>query len=460
MSIQDFAYRDRRVSEDRFLFGPPSNGLFRQTNFDETEFPSLSDFRRRVQDAAESVHPPEQHTVVLFMNLEQLGNFRGALFEHRSRAVINEISERLNNALDDKSVVSRLSLDQYIILLPKVESLDAINETAQRLFAQFSQPFPIAGRIVRTSVSIGIGVQPFDGMDADTLVRRASAAMTFAQSEGGNRYHFCTQHMSDIADERFILSTDIKPAIRRGEFVIDFQPRIDTSNGRIAGMEALVRWRHPELGLIEPDRFIPIAESSNAIIELGEWVLNTSLKRMREWIDAGIEPGRIAVNVSARQMIDPAFVDIVLRALSVSGVPAGKLEIELTESLLITDMSKTINAMDELASTGVIFSIDDFGTGYASLEYLRRLPVNVVKIDQSFIRNIATGLSDAALIRAIITMITDLGFSVIAEGVENQAQLNTLRDTACSEIQGFLFSRPLTAGEAAILLSTRPAFAL
>jgi len=256
------------------------------------------------------------------------------------------------------------------------------------------------------------------------------------------------------------LASDIIPALRRREFIIDYQPRIDTTNGHIASMEALVRWKHPEIGLIEPDRFIPVAESNDTIVELGEWILNASLGKMREWIDADLKPGKLAVNVSARQLRDPAFVDVVLRALSVSGVAVSQLELELTESVLITDMPATIITMNELAAIGVQFAIDDFGTGFASLDYLRRLPVKAVKIDQTFIQNIATGVRDAAFVHAIITMIADLGLKVVAEGVENQAQLDALRDTACDEIQGFVFSRPLTAGNATELLGTTPAYAV
>jgi EAL domain-containing protein (putative c-di-GMP-specific phosphodiesterase class I) len=256
------------------------------------------------------------------------------------------------------------------------------------------------------------------------------------------------------------LTSDIISAIRRREFVIDYQPRIDTTNGQIASMEALVRWQHPELGLIEPDRFIPMAESNDTIIELGEWVLNASLTKMREWNDADLKPGKLAVNVSARQLRDPAFVDVVLRALSVSGVAVSQLELELTESVLITDMPATIITMNELATIGVQFAIDDFGTGFASLNYLHQLPVKAVKIDQTFIRNIATGLRDAAFVRAVITMIADLGLKVVAEGVENRDQLDTLRNTACDEIQGFVFSRPLSAGDATELLNTCPAYAV
>jgi len=260
--------------------------------------------------------------------------------------------------------------------------------------------------------------------------------------------------------ENLALSTDIKPAIRRGEFVIEYQPRIGAENGRISSMEALVRWQHPEMGLVGPDRFIPVAEANDAIIDLGEWVLNTSLRRMRQWIDGEIDPGKIAVNVSVRQIADPAFVDIVQRALSRSGVPGHQLELELTESILISDMPAAVKTMNELAASDVQFSIDDFGTGHATLDYLHQLPVKSVKIDQSFIRDIATVLRAADVVREIITMIAELGFKVIAEGVENQDQLKVLKNTGCDEMQGYVFSRPLSASEAADLLGTRPAYSV
>jgi len=296
------------------------------------------------------------------------------------------------------------------------------------------------------------------------LDRRAGADRravdNFDSPDNRSRIQSETKNPSFAINGHSIRAPDVSQAIRRDEFVIDYQPRISTGGGTIAAMEALVRWHHPRLGLIEPDRFIPVAESSEAIIELGEWILSTSLTKLSAWIESGYKPGKLAVNISAHQITDPAFADIVLRALSRSGVPGDRLELELTESVQIIDMPTVIETMEKISKTGVQFSIDDFGRGYASFDYLRRLPVEAVKIDQSFIQGITTGLRDAALVRAVITMIADLGLRVIAEGVENQEQLHALKGMACDELQGFVFSRPLAEQDAANLLSTSPAYAV
>ena len=436
-------------------------GKPRQKNtFKVSSLPKLSDFRIQVQSAIERAKHPKQHVAVLFMSLEPFGIVQSSIRDQDDEAVLEAITEKLDLALKEDSLVSFIGLDQIIILLARANNLDEIVDTAKCLIDQFTHPLRVADGLIRTAASIGIAMTPFDGDHATHLIRHSSAAMMFAQKDGGNRFHFCTKYMSETIDERFMLSADIKPAISRDEFVMVYQPQIDTLTGVVTGMEALVRWNHPKLGVIKPDRFISIAETSDAIIKLGEWIFNASLQKMRQWMEAGFHPKKIAINVSARQMHDPHFVDTVIQALSANGVPAQNLEIELTESALITDMRSTIKAMEALVSHGVIFAIDDFGTGYASLEYLRQLPVKAVKIDQSFIQNIATGARDANLARALIAMISELGLKTIAEGVENKDQLQSLQKTACNVIQGFLFSGPLTASDATQLLGLNPSYAV
>ena len=290
--------------------------------------------------------------------------------------------------------------------------------------------------------------------------RRDAKSLIFSPVRYTRGYQSDANNADNVSRAHLMRATDITSAIRRGEFTIDYQPRIAANGGAIAAMEALVRWHHPHLGLLDPDKFIPTAESSDAIIELGEWVLITSLKKLNAWINSGYEPGKIAVNISARQITDPAFADIVLQALSVSDVAGDRLELELTESAQIIDMPAAIRTMNKVSAAGVRFSIDDFGRGYASLDYLRQLPVEAVKIDQSFIQGVTTGLRDVTLLRALTTMIADIGLRVVAEGIENQDQLNALRDMACDELQGFVFSRPLTDHDAGHLLSTCPAYAV
>jgi len=255
------------------------------------------------------------------------------------------------------------------------------------------------------------------------------------------------------------LHSVLQNGLRRNELSVHYQPRVDTASGRINGMEALVRWNHPHLGMIEPERFIPVAEETGMISELGEWVLFTALTTLRRWTDAGLARCIMSVNVSPRQLVDPAFADMVERLLDTVGVEAGCVELEITESTRLDDIDQIIRTMSRLDQLGIRFAMDDFGAGYASLDYVRKLPVHAVKIDQSFIRNIASESRDALLVKGMTAMAGDLGLKVVAEGIEKAGQVEILRPMLCDEFQGFLFSRPMNADDATSLLSSVPIYA-
>ncbi|MBT3788378.1 MAG: EAL domain-containing protein [Alphaproteobacteria bacterium] len=256
------------------------------------------------------------------------------------------------------------------------------------------------------------------------------------------------------------LHTVLQNGLRRNELSVHYQPRIATKTAQISGCEALVRWHHPHLGLIEPERFIPVAEETGMITELGEWVLFTALATQRQWKEADLEPGIMAVNVSPRQLVDPAFGDMVERLLDTTGVSPAEIELEITESTRLDNLDQVIRTMARLDKLGIKFAMDDFGAGYASLDYIRKLPVSSIKIDQSFIRNIATNNRDALLVKSMVNMANDLGLKVVAEGIQDQNQLEILRPMACDEFQGFLFSPPLTIDSATSLISKAPGFAI
>ena len=256
------------------------------------------------------------------------------------------------------------------------------------------------------------------------------------------------------------LHTVLQNGLRRNELSVHYQPRIDTVSGRIKGCEALVRWHHPHLGMIEPERFIPVAEETGMITELGEWVLFNALATHRQWKETGLKPGGLAVNVSPRQLLEPAFADMVERLLEATCVEPGDLELEVTESTRLDNIDQVVNTMLRLRDIGVKFALDDFGAGYASLDYVRKLPIGAVKIDQSFIRNIPDNHKDALLVKGMVNMAKDLGLKVVAEGIEEPAQLDALRPLKCNEFQGFLFSRPLSGDQAMSLLAQAPAYAV
>jgi EAL domain-containing protein (putative c-di-GMP-specific phosphodiesterase class I) len=256
------------------------------------------------------------------------------------------------------------------------------------------------------------------------------------------------------------LYTVLHNGLRRNELVVHYQPRIDTISGQIKGCEALVRWHHPHLGMIEPERFIPVAEETGMITELGEWVLFNALATHRQWNEAGLKPGVLAVNVSPRQLLETNFSDMVERLLEATCVAPDDLELEITESTRLDNLDQVVNTMLRLQDVGVNFALDDFGAGYASLDYVRKLPVSAVKIDQSFIRDISHNRRDALLVKGMVSMAKDLGLKVVAEGIEENAQLDALRPLACNEFQGFLFSRPLSGDQALSLLAKAPAYAV
>jgi len=297
---------------------------------------------------------------------------------------------------------------------------------------------------------------PENGMDAETLIKHADAAMYNAKQKGPNNVEFFTEDLNTQMVERLRLESGLRHAVDRNELFLVYQPQMDMATGQIVGVEALLRWQHPELGLVPPDRFISIAESSGLIVPIGEWVLRTACAQARKWQDEGLPAVPVAVNVSAVQFRQDGFRDLIMRVLGETGLPPQYLELELTESLLLTNADVMFSVLRELNEMGLKLAIDDFGTGYSSLSYLRQFPVEKLKIDRSFIKNVAVNSGDAAITTAIIGMGKSLGLKVIAEGVENEEQMAFLREHHCDEIQGYYFSRPISPSEIAERLLGAP----
>jgi predicted signal transduction protein with EAL and GGDEF domain len=343
--------------------------------------------------------------------------------------------------------LSRLSGDEFAILLTGLRDSAAVVGVANAIRDAFADPLVIDGHTLNLSFSVGISLFPTDGKDFDTLLKSADAAVESAKAAGRNIYRFFTQEMNADLQAQMRLSGELNRAVRQRELQLHFQPQVDIRNGRITGAEALVRWQHPVEGLIPPARFIPLAERSGHIVQIGEWVLNEACRQARRWIDQGLPPLVIAVNLSAVQFKRGNVLEMVSSALARSGLPANCLELELTESILLQDSDATMETLRGLKALGAKLSIDDFGTGYSSLAYLKQLDVDKLKIDQSFVRDILADGDSASIVKAIIQLGHILQLEVVAEGVETDAQLAFLHASDCDEAQGYLFSRPVP-GEA------------
>ena len=343
--------------------------------------------------------------------------------------------------------IARLGGDEFVVLVDSVDLVEDAAFVARRICQTLSETFNLDGNEVRITTTIGISLFPDDGTSAEKLLKHADVAMYHAKENGRNGYQFYSQSIHQRALERFAMERDLRKSLETDGFHLEYQPKLNISSGEVAGLEALVRWQHPERGRVSPVDFIPLAEETGLIVPLGEWVLNTACKQMVKWIDAGIEPFIMAVNCSAIQLVRTDMAAVIKETLQSTGLNPAYLEIELTESLLMQDVEGGIKILQALKDLGLHVSIDDFGTGFSSLSYLKRLPVDKLKIDQSFVKDLTTDPGDAAIVISMITLAHNLDLTVVAEGVETEEQLGFLRAEACDEAQGYLISKPMPGEE-------------
>jgi diguanylate cyclase (GGDEF)-like protein/PAS domain S-box-containing protein len=383
----------------------------------------------------------------LFLDLDDFKTINDTLGHPCGDDLLVQVARRLANSLRAGDTVGRLGGDEFALILEGVDRAADIGALVAKLQAELAQPYDLQGRQVTIGSSIGITLYPDDDEDPLALLRKADIAMYQAKQRGPGGYMFFAADMDNQMQERLALREDLRLAIARGELLLHFQPKVNLASGRICGMEALVRWEHPSRGLIPPGTFIPIAESSDLIVAIDLWVLRAACRQNRAWQAAGLPPLRMAVNLSARQFADGALVDNVARILAETGLDPAFLELEITESMVMERPDVSLRTLHALKQLGVYLSIDDFGTGYSSLSYLRRFPVDMIKIDRSFVIEAPGNANDAAIASAIISMAHRLGLQVVAEGVETHAHVEFLRHHLCDEIQGFFISRPLPDGE-------------
>jgi predicted signal transduction protein with EAL and GGDEF domain len=365
-----------------------------------------------------------------------------------------EVAQRLKTLLRDEDTVSRMGGDEFILLLPNMNS-DTAAIVAAQLIDQIGQPYIIFEQELNITTSIGIAVYPENGSDFETLFKCADTAMYLVKQDTRNDFRFFTPAMQQHSQRNMLLLNELRHAIARNELRLYYQPQISLPDEQLIGMEALIRWQHPTLGMISPAEFIPLAESSGLIISIGEWVLNTAIKQMKDWLTAGCDQLVVAVNLSAIQFHQPNLTAVVCDALTRHQLPAQYLELELTESVAMKEPQTAIDIINALYNLGIRISIDDFGTGYSSLSYLKKFNIHKLKIDQSFIRDLHNNQEDKIIVSTIINLANSLGLQTIAEGVETITQLDFLRQQGCDEIQGYYFSKPLPSHEMEHFMSSR-----
>ncbi len=422
-------------------------------NYDTlTGLPNRSLLLERLTQTLNSAKRTKQNVAVLAMDLDSFQIINDSLGHETGDNMLKKIGQRLTNIVEKLgATVSRIGGDEFVVMFETNNIVKDVNEMAQCLLDNISNQIVLDSHEIVVTSSMGISIYPADGKDGKILLKNADTALSRAKADGKNTYQFFTTRMNEVALERLILENQLRKVLSQNELRVYYQPQVEASSGKIIGTEALIRWQHPELGLVSPTKFIPVAEEMGLIIPIGEWVLRTACKQNKIWQQAGFPPLRISVNMSSRQFQSDNLLQMIKKALIDSELDPIYLELELTESVLMAEETEEINKiiilLTELRSIGIKIAIDDFGTGYSSLNYLKRFPVNSLKIDRSFVKDIPIDNDDAAITKAIIALAHSLRLYVIAEGVETLEQLEFLQNQQCEIIQGYYFSRPLCTEE-------------
>lgn len=444
---------ERQSSEKRLAYIAYYDGL--------TNLPNRNLFEDRVEQTISANSRDNVQSALLFLDLDNFKRINDTFGHIVGDELLMGIADRLR-MLTRKSdsithnnkdpMFARVGGDEFTVLLSEIKKLEDAAKVAQRIIDSLTQPFVLNKHEVFITVSIGIAICPDDGNDLFDLMKNADAAMYHAKSKGKNNYQYYKKSMNDTAADRLLLETDLRMALQRKELLLYYQPQVDSLSGKIIGVEALIRWKHPERGLVSPLEFIPLAEDTGMIVPISNWVLETACNQSRTWQDNSIYNVPISVNLTSHHFQQRALIKDISALLERSGLQPSDLILEITESTVMEDTDTTLKNFQELTKMGLRISIDDFGTGYSSLSYLKRFPIHAIKIDRSFIKDIITNEDDATIANTIISMAHNLNMIVVAEGVETEDQLRFLLERNCDELQGFLFSSPLPADEVTVLL--------
>ena len=419
-----------------------------------TKLPSRAHLINRLQQEVAAAVRHASVGAILFVNLDKFRTINDSLGNAVGDELLRQVAQRILKEVREEDTIARLGGDEYVVVLPQLADIesDAVNKAqtvAKKILQSMVEPFDSLGFACNLTASIGIALFPTGGDHVDELLKHADIAMMRAKQEGHNRYCFFNQEMQEKADRRLILEQDVGSIIEKKEFEVRFQPIVDSDSNKVVGAEALARWNHPRYGELSPAEFIPIAEDYGVILTIGNWALMHALRSLKHWIGTGLVDDDIAisVNVSPKQLDDPEFVKYVLRALKIFELQPQQLKLEITEGVLLGGTQDPVSKMEILRKEGVRFSIDDFGTGYSSLHYIKRLPVDQLKIDRSFVLDIESDKDDAAITETILSIARHFDMEVVAEGVEQEAQIEVLKEMGCHIFQGYFFSRPLLSNE-------------
>jgi diguanylate cyclase (GGDEF)-like protein/PAS domain S-box-containing protein len=427
---------ERKQAEERIhhlAHHDPLTGLANRLTLESRLLQALADARRY-----------DRKLAVLFIDLDRFKTINDSLGHQIGDLMLIEVARRLTGRLRLTDVIARLGGDEFVVVVPDLSDVSAAAQVAQQLIAELNRPIRADRHVLHTSGSVGIAVYPGDGETVEALMKNADTAMYHAKEKGRDNFQFFSSEMTEAANERLLVENRLRSALGQREFILHYQPKVDPANGRICGLEALVRWQHPVHGIIAPERFIRIAEETGLIVGIGQWVIGEACRQASRWRSAG-HAIRVAVNLSARQLRDPGLFSTITDALFVTDCPAAALELEITESALMQDPRAAIETLGALKALGISLALDDFGTGYSSLSYLKLFPLDRLKIDRSFVRDIDTDSNDRSIALSTIALAHSLNLQVTAEGVELASQHNFIREHGCDEAQGWLFSRALPA---------------
>lgn len=412
-----------------------------------TSLPNRVLFNDRLTLSLAHAYRTTETLAVMFLDLDRFKSINDTLGHSVGDMLLHEIANRLKRCIREEDTVARFAGDEFILLLLGINEAEDVSSIARKILDAIQQPLMIRGHELYMTTSIGIAIYPNDGKDAETLLKNADTAMYHAKEQGRNNYQFYTEAMQSASFEKMIMERNLRRALDRGEFVVYYQPLVNIGTGQIVGMEALVRWRHPDRGLINPEEFLSLSENTRLIVFIDELVLYTVCVQCKAWQDAGFQPLCIAVNLSAHTFQQPNLVETVMSALQKTGLDPHFLGLEITESIAMQDIEATIHKLSKLSDLGVQIAIDDFGTGFSSLYYLKKFPVKKLKISQHFVNGIVTDQNDKVIVESVIALAQSLKFKVVAEGVETEEQLIFLKQRQCDEMQGYLFCKPLPAEE-------------